>query len=81
METEYSDPVKIRRSKIRAITTDQPKEVHLSGGEVIRGKLGAAGEGRVLVEATEERGEITVDSASIAAINPPPLPLRDGKGM
>jgi putative salt-induced outer membrane protein YdiY len=70
LKTGYSEPVKIEVSKIKSISTDSPVEVHMAGGEVLRGRL-ATSEGSVVVRPSDDRGETAIAWASVKAINPP----------
>jgi putative salt-induced outer membrane protein YdiY len=70
LKTGYSEPVKIEVSKIKSISTDSPVEVHMAGGEVLRGRL-ATLEGSVVVRPSDDRGETAIAWASVKAINPP----------
>jgi len=47
-ETEYSEPVKINKDKILKISTSVPVDLHLSGGEVLKGAAVEAGDDRVV---------------------------------
>lgn len=70
LETGYSAPVKMDVSKIASIRTDRDVEVHLEGGEVLKGRLRTE-EGRVLVEPSAGRGAAAIDWGMVRAINPP----------
>ncbi len=70
--TGYSDPMKIKTSEIVQISTDSPSEIHLEGGEVLRGNLSAAGEGEVKVESSSGRQASVVEWGQVQSINPPP---------
>jgi putative salt-induced outer membrane protein YdiY len=72
LETNYSEPIKIKKTKILRITTDIPKEIHLSNGEVLKGKLSTQEGGILIVESSDERTETAVDWGNIVALNPPP---------
>ncbi len=72
LKTDYSDPIKIQTAKIKKITTDRPVEVHLSGGEVLKGRLNTADKGQLIVESSEERKSTIVDWDRVKSINPPP---------
>jgi putative salt-induced outer membrane protein YdiY len=71
LTTEYSEPVHIRISGIRSILTEEPVEVHLTGGEVLRGRLRPAEAGRAVVEPSAERQGTVIDLGAVKAINPP----------
>jgi putative salt-induced outer membrane protein YdiY len=72
LETEYSGPIKINRSKIISIATDKPQEVHLTDGEVLRGRLVTTEEGRVLIERGDGRESTTIEWDKVLTMNPPP---------
>lgn len=72
LETNYSEPIKIEKTKILRITTDIPKEIHLSNGEVLKGKLSTQKGGILIVESSDEKAETAVEWGDIVALNPPP---------
>ena len=72
LKTDYSGPIEIQVSKIKKIYTDDPAEVHLSSGEVLKGKIETKEDGQVVVEKSAERETTSVDLKKIASINPPP---------
>lgn len=77
METDYSDPVKILKAKIVRIYIDEPAEVQLSEGEVLKGRIRSEGDGGVIIEAVPGREAVQVEWASVSAINPdPPKPSK-----
>ena len=39
LKTDYSQPIEIQSSKIKKIESDQVIEIHLSSGEVLKGKI------------------------------------------
>ena len=39
LETDYSEPIKIQKEKIRSISTDKKVEIHLSTDEILEGKI------------------------------------------
>ncbi|MFQ5481065.1 MAG: hypothetical protein ACE5DW_07280, partial [Thermodesulfobacteriota bacterium] len=41
LTTTYSEPIKIKKNKIRKIITDSAVEIHLRGGEILKGRLKA----------------------------------------
>lgn len=73
LKTEYSEPVKIKAEKIKKISSEKIVEIHLDSGEVLKGKIREAGEGRLAVERTEGREETTVQWNKVASINPQPV--------
>jgi putative salt-induced outer membrane protein YdiY len=74
IKTEYADAVEIQAEKIKSIITDNPAEVHLLGGEVLKGKIRTTEDGKLAVEASPERAAATVEMSKVTAINPPPKP-------
>lgn len=49
LKTDYSKPVEIKVDKIRYISTDEAVEVHLTDGQIIKGKLSGDEEGNLVV--------------------------------
>ena len=72
LKTDYSGPIEIQVSKIKKIYTDKPAEVHLTGGEVLKGKIETREDGQVVVEKSAEREATSVDLQKVASVNPPP---------
>lgn len=73
LKTDYADKLEIRAEAVQRIDTEQPVDVRLQGGELLRGALRSEAEG-LRVTAGEERGEATVAWPQIASINVPPPP-------
>lgn len=69
--TGYSEPMSIRISSMRSISTDDPVEVHLQSGEVLKGRLIPWEAGQAVVEPSAERQKTVIDLATVRAINPP----------
>jgi putative salt-induced outer membrane protein YdiY len=61
--------------KIESIVTDDPVEVKLESGEVLKGRLNTVEEGKVAVEPAPGREGATVDWKKVVAVNPPPRKL------
>ena len=72
LKTDYSGPIEIQVSKIKKIYTDNPAEVHLSSGEVLKGKIQTKDDGQVIVEKSVERETTSIELPKIASVNPPP---------
>jgi len=72
LSTEYSEPIKIQTSKIKSIFTDNPVEVHLSGGEVLKGTLKTVESGEIMVEPSGERESAVISWDKLKSVNPPP---------
>jgi putative salt-induced outer membrane protein YdiY len=73
-KTDYSGPIEIQMEKIRKIFTDNPIDIHLKSGEILKGKVRTEEEGRIVIEKIMERETTTTDLKSVASINPPPPP-------
>lgn len=68
--TDYSKPLGIRASSVAGITTDEPVEVRLAGGEVVKGRLSSPVAGKVVLEPGEGRSAVEVDWARVESVNP-----------
>jgi putative salt-induced outer membrane protein YdiY len=73
LETDYSEPVKIQKEKIRSISTDKKVEVHLSTDEILEGKIKTDDYGFLTVESNQARQPTAITWESIHAINPAPI--------
>jgi putative salt-induced outer membrane protein YdiY len=73
-KTDYAGIVEIHIDKVKQITTENPAEIHLATGEILKGRIKTAEEGKLAVEPSPERGASIVDWNKVAAINPPPKP-------
>jgi putative salt-induced outer membrane protein YdiY/small nuclear ribonucleoprotein (snRNP)-like protein len=73
LKTDYAEKLEIRAEAVQSIDTEQPVDVRLQGGELLRGALQSVPEG-LKIKAGEERGETTVAWPQIASINVPPPP-------
>lgn len=72
LKTEYAGVLAIPMKRVRKIVTDNPAEVHLAGGEVLRGRIRTTEGGQLVVEPSPERGVLTVEISRVASINPLP---------
>jgi putative salt-induced outer membrane protein YdiY len=72
LKTGYSEPIKLKANLVTSITTDNPVEVHLSGGEILKGKLSPVDGRQIAVGAGPERTRTIIDWNKISAVNPPP---------
>ena len=72
LKTDYAGSIEIQMGKVKQIVTDNPVAVHLTTGEVVKGKVKPVEEGKLEVEPSPERGATTVEMGKIASINPPP---------
>jgi putative salt-induced outer membrane protein YdiY len=75
LKTDYEGSVEIQVEKIKSIVTDNPAEIKLESGEVLKGKLKTVGEGKLAVEPSPEREAVIVDWKRVVAVNPPPRKL------
>ena len=71
LKTDYAGAIEIQVEKIKQIFTDHPAEVHLSSGEVLKGKIRTEDQ-QVVVEQSPEREAAKVDWGKVASVNPPP---------
>jgi len=71
LTSDYAEPIKIKREHIARISTDNPVDVRLSSGEILRGKLKTGDDGRIVVDQSDGRAATAIDLKSIASINPP----------
>ena len=71
LKTDYAGSVEIQMEKIKSIVTNNPVEVHMESGEVLKGKLKTVEEGKLAVEPSPEREGATVDWKKVVAVNPP----------
>lgn len=73
LTSDYSEPIKLKASKITGITTDSPVEIHMKNGEVLKGTLNTGADGALAVEQGTGRGRVVIDIKNISSINPPPV--------
>ncbi len=77
IETGYSDPVSIKRTKIKSLNTVNPVSVHLLSGEILKGRLSTDAGGRIIVQSSADRADTSVAWDNVAALNPPKIqPVR-----
>lgn len=72
--TDYAGPIVIPVAKIKEIFTDKPLEIHLSSGEVLKGKIKTVEDNKLMLEESPERTPATIEMKNIVSINPPPPP-------
>jgi putative salt-induced outer membrane protein YdiY len=65
-------PLEIDQASVKSVKTDAPVELRLAGGEVIRARLSADQDGRLVAEKGAGRAAVALEWAGIRAINPPP---------
>lgn len=72
LKVDYSKkPIEIDKSKVKSIRTDEPVELRLADGQVIKGKLRTDEKGRLVAEPGAGRGAVNIEWSKVAAINPP----------
>ena len=79
-KTDYAGIIEIQMGKVKQIITDNPVAVHLTSGEVVKGKVKPVEEGKLEVEPSPDREATTVEMQKIVSINPPPKELRKWHG-
>lgn len=72
VKTGYSDPVVIQQGSIRALSTEKPVTLLLESGEVLKGRVSTADDGKFYLEPTPQREVVALNWMSVKAINPPP---------
>jgi putative salt-induced outer membrane protein YdiY len=72
LKTDYSQPIEIQLSKIKKITTDKPVDLYLNSGELLKGKVQTAPDGKLAVEPAPGQAPTTVDLQNVAGINAAP---------
>ena len=80
LETSYSEPVKLKFEAVQKMSSTEPVELHLKGGEILKGKITAEDNRQVVVETESGRTPVTVGFESITALNPPPKKTATWKG-
>ena len=80
LTTDYSEPIKILKSKVKSISTDAPVAVHLTGGDILKGRLTGGDKGAFLVEPSAGREAAVLNWDDVATINPAPPVLSEWKG-
>ena len=55
LKTDYAGAIEIQVDKVKKIITDNPAEVHLVGGEILKGKIKTTEDGKLAVEPSPER--------------------------
>jgi putative salt-induced outer membrane protein YdiY len=72
LETDYSEPIKLKFEAVERMNSSGPVELHLANGEILRGKITTEANRQAAVEAGPGRQEVAVGFDSIEALNPPP---------
>jgi len=73
LTTDYCEPIKIKKDKIKRIMTKEPVDVYLDSGEILKGMLSSNEDGSITVEPTEAREATVIDWGKVSAINPSPV--------
>ena len=77
LETDYAGVIKLQAAQIAEVSSEQPHELRLTSGEVLKGALTPMEGQRLQVGASADRAATVVDWAQVAALNPPaPQPSR-----
>jgi len=80
LETSYSEPVKLKFEAVQKMSSSETVELHLTDGEILKGKITTDEEGHVEVAAGPGRQTVTVALGTIASLNPPPKKPATWKG-
>ena len=80
LETGYSEPVKLQFEAVQQMSSSEPVELHLTGGEILKGKIISKAARQVEMEAGPDREAVTIGFDTITALNPPPKKLATWKG-
>ena len=73
LKTDYAGTIQIDVAKVKQISTEGSAEVHLTSGEVIKGKIKSVEDKKLAVGPSPERTAATVEMQNVKAINPPPV--------
>ena len=80
LETSFSEPVKLQFEAVQQMKSSEPVELHLTDGEVLKGKITAKGDRQVAVEEGAGREAVVVELENITALNPQPKEPATWKG-
>jgi putative salt-induced outer membrane protein YdiY len=80
LETDYSEPIKLKFEAVQKMTSSEPVELHLTDGEVLKGEITSNTMGQVTVAAEPGREPVAVKIDNITALNPPPVEPASWKG-
>ncbi|MBN1765418.1 MAG: DUF481 domain-containing protein [Sedimentisphaerales bacterium] len=72
--------IEIDMEKVSYFTTEEPIEVHLTDGTIIKSKALPTGEGKLYLDATDLLKPQSLDLAAVKSINPPAKPKPKWKG-
>ena len=73
LTSDYSEPIKLKTSKIIGITTDNPVEIQMKNGEILKGNLKTSADGVLTIELVAGSTRVVINVKNMSAINPPPL--------
>ncbi|KPK33158.1 MAG: hypothetical protein AMK70_09700, partial [Nitrospira bacterium SG8_35_1] len=76
----FSEPVKLQFEAVQQMKSSEPVELHLTDGEVLKGKITAKGDRQVAVEEGAGREAVVVELENITALNPQPKEPATWKG-
>ncbi len=80
LKTEYSEPIKIQKEKIKSVFTDKAVQVTLESGETLKGVLITSSDGRLIVESSEVRQASVIDWTKVKSVYPPSHVPKKWKG-
>jgi putative salt-induced outer membrane protein YdiY/sRNA-binding regulator protein Hfq len=80
LKTDYSKPIEIQSNKIKKIESDQPVEIHLISGEVLKGKIKTVEAGKIAVEESAGQTPVNIEWPKVASLNVPPKAPPKWKG-
>jgi putative salt-induced outer membrane protein YdiY len=80
LETDYSEPVKLKFEAVQQMSSTDPVELHLTDGEILKGIIRAQADKQVEVADGVNREAVAVGFDAIAALNPPPKEAVTWKG-
>jgi putative salt-induced outer membrane protein YdiY len=73
LTSDYSEPIKLKTSKIIGITTDNPVEIQMKNGEILKRNLKTSADGVLTIEQATGSNRVVIDLKNISAINPAPV--------
>jgi putative salt-induced outer membrane protein YdiY len=73
LTSDYSEAIKLKTSKIIGITTDNPVEIQMKNGEILKGNLKTSADGIITIEQVAGSNRVVIDVKNISAINSPPI--------
>jgi putative salt-induced outer membrane protein YdiY len=73
LTSDYSEAIKLKTSKIIGITIDNPVEIQMKNGEILKGNLKTSADGVLAIEQVAGSNRVVIDVKNISAINSPPI--------